>query len=355
MGHERWDVGILGATGTVGQQLARRLAGHPWFRVTWLGASERSTGWRYGDLPWRLPGTVPDALRDLVVEDAVPGRPPQLVFSAVDVSAAGSLEPAFASQGHIVVSNTRTHRLDADVPLVVPEINPDHLALIVGQRKRRGWPGAIVTNPNCSTVFFALVLGACRRFAPARALVTTLQAASGAGFPGVPSWDLLGNVIPFIEGEEQKIESETAKILGVCQGDGVVDDPIVVSAQATRVPVADGHIESIAIEFAERPSLDALTAALTEFSGRPQRDRLPSAPEAPIIVTADSSRPQPRLDVDRGDGMSVTVGRIRPCPVLHYKLVALGHNTVRGAAGAAILNAELLAADGWLDDAVTPW
>jgi len=342
------DVGILGATGIVGQQLVRRLSAHPWFRTCWLGASERSAGRRYGDLPWWLPGAPPEAVRDLVVESPAPGRPPELVFSALDAPAAEQLEAALASFGHVVVSNASRYRLDADVPLVVPEINPDHLALVAVQRQQRNWRGAIVTNPNCSTIFLALVLGAVRRFQPRRVLITTLQAASGAGHPGVPSWDLLGNVIPFIDGEEAKIERETTKILGALDGDHVVDHGVVISAQCTRVPVLDGHTESVSIEFSERPSCDQLREALHRFALPPGRPRLPSAPTSPILVLPERDRPQPRLDVERGDGMSVSIGRLRDCPVLHCKLVALGHNTIRGAAGAAVLNAELLVADGWL-------
>jgi aspartate-semialdehyde dehydrogenase len=277
------------------------------------------------------------------------------VFSALDASAAAEIEPAFAAAGHVVVSNTRTHRLDADVPLVVPEVNADHLALIPHQRDARAWRGALVTNPNCSTVFLAMVLAALRPFGLRRTIVTTLQALSGAGYPGVPAWDALGNVIPFIDGEDEKIESETVKILGALAAGRVKPHPVAVSAQATRVPVVDGHTESIAIEFDQRPELNAVVAALRAFHGRPQRLHLPSAPASPIIVLDETDRPQPRLDVDRADGMAVCVGRVRPCPVFHVKLVALGHNTVRGAAGAAILNAELLAADGWLGQGDVPW
>ncbi len=350
-----WDVGVLGATGIVGQQLVRRLAGHPWFRVTWLGASERSAGRRYGDLPWLLDGPLPDRVGDLTVEPPVPGRAPQLVFSAIDADAAATLEPAFAAAGHVVVSNTRTFRMEPDVPLVVPEINPQHLALIDQQRAARGWRGAVVTNPNCSTVFLAMALAALRPFGPRRVAVTTLQATSGAGYPGVPSWDLLGNVVPFIDGEERKIETETPKILGTFADGRVTDHPVRISAQATRVPVLDGHTEAVSVEFDERPTERDVREALAGFQGRPQRAGLPSAPAAPIEVLDAANRPQPRLDVQRGAGMTVTVGRLRPCPLFHYKFVALGHNTVRGAAGAAILNAELLAADGWIADGVTPW
>ncbi|HOC19554.1 MAG TPA: aspartate-semialdehyde dehydrogenase [Vicinamibacterales bacterium] len=345
----RWDVGVLGATGLVGQQIVRRLEGHPWFRTCWLGASERSAGARYGELPWLLSEARPKSVDGLLVERATPGQAPRLLFSALDASAAGEIETAFAKAGHIVVSNARSHRLAPDVPLLVPEVNPSHLALLEAQRRKRRWQGAIVTNPNCSTAFLVMVLAACREFRPRRVVVTTLQAISGAGYPGLPSWDVMGNVIPFIDGEEEKIQVETAKILGTLDGDTVDDDPIAVSAQATRVPVADGHTEAISIEFDRPPSQAALVEALARFSGRPQQAGLPSAPRSPIEIVSGRDRPQPRLDLARGDGMTVSVGRVRPCPVLHYRLVALGHNTVRGAAGAALLNMELLAADGWLE------
>lgn len=355
MAQRGWEVGILGATGMVGQQLVRRLAGHPWFRLAWVAAGERSAGRRYEDTRWLLADTRPEAACGLVIERPIPGRAPHLVFSALDASAAAAIEPAFAAAGHVVVSNTRTHRLDADVPLLVPEVNADHLALLEAQRRRRRWSGAIVTNPNCSTVFLAMVLAACRPFGLRRALVTTLQAASGAGYPGVASWDLLGNVVPFIDGEDEKIETETPKILGAIAGDRVVPHAITISAQATRVPVADGHTESISIGFDATPGDADLVDAFTAFSGRPQALGLPTAPRRPILVRREPDRPQPRLDAGQADGMAVTVGRIRRCPVLDARLVALGHNTIRGAAGAAILNAELLAAEGWLADGVTPW
>jgi aspartate-semialdehyde dehydrogenase len=350
-----WEVGILGATGMVGQQLVRRLERHPWFRLTWVAASERSEGRRYGDVPWLLGGTVPEYARDLRVEKPVPGRAPQLLLSALDAEAAFRLEHAFAEAGHAVVSNARTHRLEPDVPLLIPEVNADHLALISAQREARGWRGAVVTNPNCSTVFLALVLAACRPFSPRRVLVTTFQAASGAGHPGVASWDLLGNVVPFIEGEEEKIETETRKILGTCSDGGVTPAPVVVSAQAARVPVLDGHTEAISVEFDRPPAEDELVSALETFSDLPAGVDLPSAPDAPIIHLPERDRPQPRLDALRADGMAVCVGRVRRCPVLDYKLVALGHNTIRGAAGAAILNAELLAARGWLSEGASSW
>jgi aspartate-semialdehyde dehydrogenase len=355
MATQGWDVGILGATGMVGQQLVRRLEGHPWFRLAWVAASRRSEGRRYGDTPWLLGGSVPESVRELRIEEPVPGRAPQLLFSALDADAAARYETAFAAAGHIVVSNARTHRLAPDVPLLIPDVNPEHLALLATQQAARSWSGAVVTNPNCSTVFLALVLAACRPFTPRRVLVTTFQAASGAGHPGVASWDLLGNVVPFIEGEEEKIETETKKILGTCDGGGVTPAPIVISAQAARVPVLEGHTEAISVGFERAPELAELVSALSAFTNLPRDVTLPSAPKAPIIHLAEPDRPQPRLDAHRADGMAVCVGRVRPCPVLDYKLVALGHNTIRGAAGAAILNAELLAARGWLAGGAPSW
>jgi aspartate-semialdehyde dehydrogenase len=343
------DVGVLGATGMVGQQFVIQLANHPWFRLSWLGASERSAGQRYGDAaPWRLPTAPPREIADLVVENAAPGNAPELVFSAMDASIAGEIEQAFATAGHLVVSNSRNHRMDPDVPLIIPEVNGDHLVLIETQRARRGWSGAIVTNPNCSTVVLSLALAPLRPFGLRSAFITTLQALSGAGYPGVASLDAVGNVIPHIEGEEAKIETETKKILGRLAGGAVEPHPVVVSAQTTRVPVINGHTESIAVTLDAKPSIEELTHALVSFSGPPQRHGLPSAPLNPVVYLAEPNRPQPRLDVDRDGGMTVTVGRLRLCPVLGYKFVALGHNTIRGAAGAAVLNAELMVAEGVL-------
>jgi aspartate-semialdehyde dehydrogenase len=343
------DVGVLGATGMVGQQFVLQLANHPWFRLRWLGASERSAGQKYGEAaPWRLPTPPPREIADLVVHQAAPGNAPELVFSAMDASVAGEIEQAFARAGHLVVSNSRNHRMDADVPLLIPEVNGDHLALLEAQRRSRGWNGGIITNPNCSTVVLSLALAPLRVFGLRSVFITTLQALSGAGYPGVASLDALGNVIPNIDGEEAKIESETKKILGRLGATGVEPHPVVVSAQTTRVPVVHGHTESIAVALDTKPSIDEVREALTAFSGPPQRHGLPSAPLQPIVYLPQSNRPQPRLDVDRDGGMTVSVGRLRPCPVLGYKFVALGHNTVRGAAGAAVLNAELMVAEGVL-------
>ena len=345
----RIDVGVLGATGMVGQQFVLQLANHPWFRLAWLGASERSAGQRYGEAaPWRLPTPPPRDVAEMRVEAAQPGNAPELVFSAMDASVAGEIEQAFARSGHVVVSNSRNHRLDADVPLLIPEVNGDHIGLIAKQRALRGWPGAIVTNPNCSTVFLAMALAPLRVFGLQSVIVTTLQALSGAGYPGVASLDAVANVIPFIDGEEAKMETETKKILGALAGDHIEPHPVAVSAQTTRVPVINGHTESIAVSLEARPSIDDVREALLRFSGPPQRHGLPTAPLQPIVYLPEQNRPQPRLDVDRDHGMTVSIGRLRTCPVLGYKFIALGHNTVRGAAGAAVLNAELLAAEGVL-------
>ncbi len=346
---QRIDVGVLGATGMVGQQFALQLAGHPWFSLTWLAASERSEGRKYRDAaPWRLPIPIPKGIADLQVEGCVPGRGPKVVFSALDASVAGDVEQAFASAGHIVVSNARNHRMDPVVPLLIPEVNADHLVLTGRQCATHGWRGAIVTNPNCSTVFLAMVLAALRPFEPRAVVVSTMQAVSGAGYPGVASLDILGNVVPFIGGEEEKMESETKKILGRIGTDGLEPHPVAISAHTNRVPVINGHTETISIGFVVRPPQDEIRAALESFSGKPQELGLPTAPAKAIEYLEEQNRPQPRLDVDRGAGMTVSAGRLRPCKVLDYKLVALGHNTVRGAAGAAVLNAELMHAEGRL-------
>jgi aspartate-semialdehyde dehydrogenase len=348
----RIEVGVLGATGMVGQQFIRLLSDHPWFKPSWLAASERSEGRQYLEAAsWRLSGPPPSLLDAQRVEACKPGSGPRLVFSGLDAGAAKDIEPAFARAGHIVVSNARSFRMEADVPLLIPEVNPDHLQLIPLQRRARGWDGAIVTNPNCSTVMLAMVLAPLRQFGIRSVVVTTLQAVSGAGYPGVASLDILANVIPFISGEEEKVESEPQKILGTFDGTSVSPLPAVISAQTTRVPVIDGHTESISVALDTRPSPDEIRSTLSAFRGRPQELHLPSAPAEPIVCLDEPNRPQPRLDVDRGHGMTVSVGRVRPCPLLGAKLIAMGHNTVRGAAGAAILNAELMLADGWLEGA----
>jgi aspartate-semialdehyde dehydrogenase len=343
------EVGVLGATGAVGQQFIALLAKHPWFKVTWLGASQRSEGKPYRDATaWRLPTPLPEDAAKLTVEQAAPGGAPKLVFSGLDSSVAGEIEGAFASAGHLVISNSKNYRMDAVVPLLIPEINGDHLKLLDTQAAARGWKGRIVTNPNCSVIALAMALAPLRQFGLKSVMVTTLQAISGAGYPGVASWDILGNVIPFIDGEEEKFQPETQKILGQFKAGAVEPHPVVVSATTTRVPVHNGHTVSISAKFDQRVAAEALINAFNSFRGRPQELELPSAPPRPIVYLQERNRPQPALDVNRGGGMTVSVGRLRACPVLDYKFVALGHNTIRGAAGAAILNAELMHREGIL-------
>ena len=344
------EVGVLGATGTVGQEFIAQLADHPWFTVTWVAASERSAGKRYRDATtWRLPATRPDRVADMVVEAVTPGRAPHLIFSGLDASVAGEVESAFAGAGHVVVSNARNHRMDPVVPLVIPEINADHLQLLQLQAAAKGWSGGVVTNPNCSTVVLAMAVAPLRQFGLRQIIVSTLQAISGGGYPGVASLDIVGNVIPVVHGEEAKIETETRKVLGEVGATGVAEHPVTVSASTTRVPVINGHTEIVTVSLETDPGPEALIAALRGFSGRPQETGLPSAPTTPVLYLEDEDRPQPRLDADRANGMAVSVGRLRACPVLDYKFVAMGHNTVRGAAGVAVLNAELLKLDGMLD------
>jgi aspartate-semialdehyde dehydrogenase len=338
------EVGLLGATGMIGQQFVALLEHHPWFQLTWIGASDRSQGHRYGDLPWRLPGNVPANVADLRVEELRPASAPTLVLSALDAAVAGEVEAAFAAAGHYVVSNAGNFRMDALVPLLVPEVNAQHLDLLKEQQKRKKWSGAIVTNPNCAAIFLAMALGALREFQVQRAIVTTLQALSGAAYPEVASTDAVRNVSPWMEGEEDKIESETQKILGRLEGDSVAPHAVAISAQATRVPVFHGHAELVSVELGERVSRESIVEALREFTGVRQAFCLPSAPVRPIVVHQELDLPQPRFDVESGGGMLVHVGRLRRCPVLDYKFVVLGHNTIRGAAGAALLNAELLIA-----------
>ena len=341
---QKVEVGVLGATGMVGQQFISRLARHPWFDVTWLAASERSEGKVYASAaPWRLAAPMPAAVRDVKVDGCVPGRGPKVVFSALDAAAADTIEQEFAAAGHIVLSNARSFRMDALVPLLIPEVNADHLSILDEQRAAKGWPGAIVTNPNCSTIVLATALAPLRQFNLRAVVVSTMQAVSGAGYPGVPSLDILGNVVPFIGGEEEKVETETLKILG--EDGGRIPYRAVVSAHTNRVPVIDGHTMTVSVDLEDDPDIDAVIDAFETFSGRPQELKLPTAPHPAIVYMREPNRPQPRLDADLGDGMAVSVGRARRCPVLSAKFVALGHNTVRGAAGASILNAELMKAE----------
>lgn len=337
----------------VGQQFVLHLDGHPWFRLAWLGASGRSAGRPYGDAArWVQDRPAPAGVAGLVVRPAAPDADcPRLVFSAMDASVAGGIERAFARAGHFVVSNSRNHRLDPDVPLVVPEVNSGHMDLIPHQRRKRGWPGAIVTNPNCSTITLALALAPLRPFGIRRVLVTTLQAVSGAGYPGVPAVDMLGNAIPFVGGEEDKIQAETRKLLGTLRGGGGAVEPaaVTVSAHCNRVATVEGHLVCASVELEAGPSPAEVRDAMAGFRARPQRLALPTAPRRPVRVAEEEDRPQPRRDAMAGGGMTVTVGRVRECPVLGVKFTALGHNTIRGAAGASVLNAEYLRTQGRLE------
>ena len=344
----RIPVGVLGATGMVGQEFVSFLQDHPWFDLTFLAASDRSAGKKYHEATtWRLGGETPAYVRDIVVSDSVPKNAPKLVFSAMDASVATEIEQAFAAAGHVIVSNSRNHRMDADVPLLVPEANGDHLDLLPAQNAR-GWSGRIVTNPNCSTVVLVMALAPLKQFGIEKVIVTTMQAISGAGYPGVASLDILGNVVPFIGGEEPKMESETQKILGTFADGKIVPLSAKVSASCNRVPVVDGHTMCVSVELEQKPTEHEIIAALNGFRGLPQKKNLPSAPAQPVVYMEQENRPQPRRDVERDNGMAVFVGRLRKCPVLDYKFVAMGHNTVRGAAGAAVLNAELMHAQGLL-------
>jgi aspartate-semialdehyde dehydrogenase len=346
----RIPVGILGATGMVGQQFIALLADHPWFEVKYLGASERSEGKKFRDAAaWRLANRLPTEVADRVVEAAKPGTAPKLVFSGLDSSVAGEIEAAFAQAGHMVVSNARNYRLFDTVPLLIPEVNADHLALLKCQAQAQGWSGSIITNPNCAVIMLAMALAPLRQFGITSTMITTMQAISGAGYPGVPSWDILGNVIPHIGGgEEEKVEIETRKILGDLGSNSVRYHPMKLSATTTRVPVQNGHTGSISVGLEQKPTPEAVIDAWMSFRGRPQELELPSAPPRPVLYLHEANRPQPLLDANRDGGMTVTVGRLRPCPLFDYKFVALGHNTIRGAAGAAILNAELMHKEGLL-------
>ena len=346
---ERLRVGILGATGTVGQRFIQMLEGHPQFEVTALAASDRSRGKPYREAcAWRLPGDMPEAVRALEVRPPEPPLDCDLVFSSLPGEMARETEEAFARAGHLVISNSSALRMDEDVPLLIPEVNHGHLALLDAQRERRSLGrGRVVTNPNCSTIMLALALAPLHaRFGVEAVAATTLQALSGAGYPGVASLDITDNVLPYIGGEEEKIETETLKILGRLEGGRVEPAPFRVSAQVHRVNVTDGHMAAVRVKLARPASAEDLREAFASFTSLPQELKLHTAPPRPILVRDEPDRPQPKLDRDAGGGMSVTVGRILPDNVLDYRFVALSHNTVRGAAGAAILNAELLLATG---------
>jgi len=343
---KKYRVGILGATGTVGQRFIQLLAEHPQFEVTAVAASDRSQGKPYGEAcSWRLSGEMPSKIRSMVVQPPAPPLDCDLVFSSLPGDIARETENAFATAGYPVISNSSAFRMDEDVPLLIPEVNHEHLRLLDRQRQRYTSGGFIVTNPNCSTVMLALALAPLHAsFGITAVVATTMQAISGAGYPGVAALDILDNVLPFIGGEEEKMESETQKILGRFVDDRLEHAAMAVSAQCHRVNVADGHMAAVRVKLARKPELNELRESLTSFRSLPQELKLFSAPASPIVVRDEPDRPQPKLDRDAGEGMTITVGRLLPDSVLDYRFVVLSHNVIRGAAGAAILNAELLIA-----------
>ncbi len=341
-------VAVLGATGTVGQRFIQLLQDHPWFEIAALTGSERTAGRTYGEsCRWVLDHDMPANVRDMPIQCSDAHLDTPLVFSALPSNVAGPIEERLAAAGHIVCSNASNHRMADNVPLLIPEVNPDHLGLIEIQRQQRRWSGAIVTNPNCTSTPLVMVLHPLHRaFGVSKVLVVSMQALSGAGYPGVPSYDAGDNVIPYIGGEEPKVETEPRKMLGRFDGTQIKPASMIISAHCNRVPVLEGHLECISIALERQARSDELLATLRDFRGLPQELDLPSAPRTPIIVRDEPDRPQSRRDRDAGGGMATVVGRIRPCPLLVYKFVALAHNTIRGAAGGSILNAELMVAQG---------
>ena len=354
----RIPVTVLGATGVVGQRFVRRLVAHPWFEIRHLAASDKSSGKSYGEAcDWRLGG---EPYAGLAARRLVPAEPEPaaaaVVFSALDSAPARELEPRFATAGAWVFSNAAAFRMEEDVPLLVPEVNASHLDLVAIQRRMRGWSGAIVCNPNCTATVLVMALAPLHlEFGVEAVVMSSMQATSGAGYPGVPALDILGNVVPFIRGEEEKVEAETRRMLGRLRDGRVEAAAMSVSALCHRVPVVDGHTEAVSVRLGGDPSPDAVRAVLAGWRATPQELQLPSAPQAPIVVHDRPERPQPRFDLtERGavdEGMAVHVGRIRSCPVLGIKLTVLGHNAERGAAGASLLNAELAVARGLLKEA----
>lgn len=350
MSDNRIPVAILGATGNVGQRFIQLLENHPWFKVSELVASERSAGKKFEDATvWRLGDDMPESVRSLTVQDYNADLQSPLAFSGLPSEIAGEIEGRLAANGAVVVSNTATHRMEPDVPLLIPEVNPDHLEAVKAQQANRGWKGFITTNSNCSTMHLALTLKPLQdAFGLKKVLVTTLQAVSGAGYPGVPSLDMIDNIVPFIPTEEEKMESEAMKMLGGFANGSFQNADFVLSAHCNRVPVRDGHTECASVELGSSPSPQEVIEVFEAFRGVPQELGLPSAPARPIVVRAEDNRPQPSLDRDTERGMASVVGRVRPCPVLGLKYVLLGHNTIRGAAGAGVLNAELVKEKGLL-------
>ncbi len=346
-------VGVLGATGAVGQRFVQLLENHPWFKVTALGASGRAVGKKYGAVAgWRMGADVPAYARDITMVEGKPGADwdCDIIFTSLPAEIAGEIEEQYAAAGYKVFSNSRNHRYDPDVPLMIPEVNAGHSSILAHQQKLRGWErGFIVTNPNCTTIHMVLALKPLQdAFGLKKVMVTTMQAVSGAGYPGVPSLDVIDNVMPHSFDEEEKVETEPLKIMGTFNPEkqSFIDADFIISATCTRVAVREGHTESVSVELGRPASLEEVAAALAEFQGEPQRSGLPSAPPHPVILRSEANRPQVLLDRDVEGAMATVVGRLQKCKVLDYKFLLVGHNTIRGAAGASILNAELLTAQG---------
>ncbi len=346
-------VAVLGATGMVGQRFIELLQGHPWFELVALAASEQHGGRAYAEATrWRLSGEMPAAVAAMPVLSCRPEviSGVKIAFSALPAEIAGEVELAFAQSGVAVFSNAKNYRMAPDVPLLIPEVNVEHIAAIVQQRKRRGWSGFIVTNANCSATPLVMALKPLQQaFGVRKVLVTTFQAISGAGYPGLPSYDILDNVIPYIGGEEEKVETETLKMLGEWrEGQGFIDAPMVVSAHCNRVAAREGHLECASIELEREASPEEIIAVWESYTPEPQQLKLPSAPEHALQYRREIDRPQTLRDRDAGQGMTVSLGRLRHCPILGYKFVMLGHNTIRGAAGGSVLNAELCVSKGMI-------
>jgi len=341
----KYRVGILGATGTVGQRFIQLLQDHPQFEITALAASDRSAGKPFAEAcAWKLAGTIPEFTRDIAVQAIEPPLDCDIVFSSLPSSVARETEEAFARAGYPVISNSSSYRMDEDVPLIIPEINGDHMGLIKRQKEKRGFSkGFIVTNPNCAVISFAPPLAALhRKFGVESCIVTTMQSISGAGYPGVASMDILDNIFPYIAGEEPKVETEPQKILGVFTENSIENADFAISAQCFRVPVVDGHMVSVRVNLKDTATLEEVVDAMKTFPSL----GLHSSPDRFIDITDEPSRPQTRLDRDSGYGMTISVGRVFPDNIFDYRFVALSHNTIRGAAGCAVLNAELLISKG---------
>lgn len=348
---KKLNVAILGATGAVGQRFIQLLENHPWFRIAEL-VGKSSAGKRYGDaVNWVLDGSPPEEVLDLIVKPLGSELNSPLVFSALPKEAAVDREPELAGAGHVVCTNASAHRMGADIPLLLPEVNAEHVALVDVQRQNRGWStGALIANSNCTTMPLVMALAPLRQFGIRKLMVVSEQAISGAGYPGVSAMDITENIIPYVSGDEGKMETETLKMLGSLDGDTIAHCDFVVSATATRVPVIDGHLANLSVELEAQPSLEEILAAWEGFLPTPEIAHLPMAPERPVQYLPQIDRPQPRRDRMAGNGMTTSIGRLRECPILGYKFAALSHNTIRGAAGCSILNAELLAIRGYIAD-----